>query len=214
MHGVQEVVEPLADGLLGRAVAAAIKPTSREAAMDARLNALLDYILDRGAEGAAAGAPGMLWFGACLVRHFVYTWRPCFQAGTVHVCGNMSEQLFRAACMLNQGCGLAWRADATPRPAGGGEAVWVPTRALALMELLHAVRPNHSLILADFSTLPDVKVAGKNAPLVAQKVCGWVCGSFQAAAQWAMTGAQLPARASATNGWKRLDDTRPDLQGV
>lgn len=61
---------------------------------------------------------------------------------------------------------------------GGGEAAWLPTRTLALLELLHGVRPNHSLLLADFSELPDVKVAGRGAPLVAQKVCGvvlWMC---------------------------------------
>jgi hypothetical protein len=35
--------------------------------------------------------------------------------------------------------------------------------------VLHAVRPAHRLIAADFDTLPDVIVAGTNAPLVASK---------------------------------------------
>jgi hypothetical protein len=44
--------------------------------------------------------------------------------------------------------------------------VWLPTRCLQLLELLHAVLPQHTLIAADFDALPDVVVPGRNAPLV------------------------------------------------
>jgi hypothetical protein len=37
---------------------------------------------------------------------------------------------------------------------------------LQLLELLHAVLPQHTLIAADFDALPDVVVPGRNAPLV------------------------------------------------
>jgi hypothetical protein len=52
--------------------------------------------------------------------------------------------------------------------AADGEAtgVWLPTRCLQLLELLHAVLPQHTLIAADFDALPDVVVPGRNAPLV------------------------------------------------
>eukprot|EP00198_Chlamydomonas_reinhardtii_P004507 XP_001693843.1 predicted protein [Chlamydomonas reinhardtii] len=58
------------------------------------------------------------------------------------------------------------------QPASRDEVLWLPTAAAAFMELLHAVRPNHSLIAADFDKLPDVRLAGRNAPLVAEKVGG------------------------------------------
>lgn len=35
--------------------------------------------------------------------------------------------------------------------------------------MLHTARPAHRLIAADFDALPDVMVAGTNAPLVASK---------------------------------------------
>ncbi|KAL6749802.1 putative S-adenosyl-L-methionine-dependent methyltransferase-domain-containing protein [Haematococcus lacustris] len=53
-----------------------------------------------------------------------------------------------------------------------GEAVFVPTACLALLEILHAVRPNHSLIAGDFDHLPLTKIPGRNAPIVAEKVKG------------------------------------------
>ncbi|MEW5300862.1 MAG: hypothetical protein WDW36_003761 [Sanguina aurantia] len=53
-----------------------------------------------------------------------------------------------------------------------GEIVFVPTASLALLDIIHGLRPNHSLIAADFDALPDVSVAGTNAPLVAEKVDG------------------------------------------
>lgn len=52
------------------------------------------------------------------------------------------------------------------------ETLFVPTGCMALLETLHDARPNHSIIAADFDHLPDVKIAGKNAPLVAEKVDG------------------------------------------
>lgn len=44
--------------------------------------------------------------------------------------------------------------------------VWLPTRCLQLLDTLHAALPSHSLITADFDALPDIKVPGRNAPLV------------------------------------------------
>ncbi|KAG2497193.1 hypothetical protein HYH03_004782 [Edaphochlamys debaryana] len=58
------------------------------------------------------------------------------------------------------------------QPASRDEVLWLPTAAAAFMELLHALRPNHSLIAADFDKLPDVRLPGRNAPLVAEKVGG------------------------------------------
>lgn len=53
-----------------------------------------------------------------------------------------------------------------------GEVLWCPTGGMSLLEVLHRERPNHSLILADFDFLPEVRIPGKNAPLVAEKVGG------------------------------------------
>ena len=53
-----------------------------------------------------------------------------------------------------------------------GEVLFVPTGAMALLEVLIRARPNHSLVLADFDFLPEVRIAGKNAPLVAEKIGG------------------------------------------
>ena len=55
------------------------------------------------------------------------------------------------------------------RLAGEGEAAWVPTGCLALLEALHDARPSHRLLVADFDALPDVRVAGWCAPLVASQ---------------------------------------------
>jgi hypothetical protein len=44
--------------------------------------------------------------------------------------------------------------------------VWLPTRCFELLETLHTAVPYHTLIAADFSALPEVQVAGRNAPLV------------------------------------------------
>ncbi|PNG98991.1 hypothetical protein TSOC_015238, partial [Tetrabaena socialis] len=61
---------------------------------------------------------------------------------------------------------------ADAQPTSRDEVLWLPTAAAAFFELLHAVRPNHSLIAADFDKLPDVQLPGRNAPLIAQKVGG------------------------------------------
>ena len=53
--------------------------------------------------------------------------------------------------------------------SSGGEAWFVPTGAVKLMETLHAKRPNHRLIAADFDSLPNVCIEGVNAPLVASQ---------------------------------------------
>jgi hypothetical protein len=53
-----------------------------------------------------------------------------------------------------------------PAPAGGPDVAFLPTRALALLDALHAARPRHTLIAADFDGLPDVRIPGANAPLV------------------------------------------------
>jgi hypothetical protein len=44
--------------------------------------------------------------------------------------------------------------------------VWLPTRCLQLLETIHTAVPHHTLIAADFNCLPEVRVAGRNAPLV------------------------------------------------
>lgn len=50
--------------------------------------------------------------------------------------------------------------------------VWLPTRCMQLLETLHAAVPRHTLIAADFDALPDIKLAGKNAPLVSGRLEG------------------------------------------
>lgn len=52
------------------------------------------------------------------------------------------------------------------------QVFWIPTGCLTLFETLHYVRPNMTLIAADFSSLPDVKISGVGAPLVASKEGG------------------------------------------
>ncbi|GAB2267242.1 hypothetical protein Dimus_002227 [Dionaea muscipula] len=49
---------------------------------------------------------------------------------------------------------------------------WLPTGCLKLMEALHGALPKMSLIAADFSYLPDVRIPGERAPLVSSKQDG------------------------------------------
>jgi hypothetical protein len=58
--------------------------------------------------------------------------------------------------------------------AGGSESstVFLPTGCLRLLDAVHAARPNHVLIAADFTALPDAVIEGRNAPLVATTVRG------------------------------------------
>lgn len=51
-----------------------------------------------------------------------------------------------------------------------GGTVFLPTTALQLMRTLQRARPQHIIIAADFDALPDVRIAGTNAPLVSQTV--------------------------------------------
>jgi hypothetical protein len=51
-----------------------------------------------------------------------------------------------------------------------GEAVFLPTGCLALLDTLHRMRPRHHLIAADFDELPEVAIPGRSAPLVATTV--------------------------------------------
>ncbi|CAI5524006.1 unnamed protein product [Closterium sp. Naga37s-1] len=54
---------------------------------------------------------------------------------------------------------------------GGGERViWLPTGCLHLLEAIYTARPHATVIAADFSLLPDVRIPGANAPLVAAKL--------------------------------------------
>lgn len=39
-----------------------------------------------------------------------------------------------------------------------------------LLDTLTQARPNHDLLLGDFDKLPDVRISGRNAPLVATTV--------------------------------------------
>eukprot|EP00850_Spirogloea_muscicola_P004023 SM000017S02763 [mRNA] locus=s17:101256:104655:+ [translate_table: standard] len=52
------------------------------------------------------------------------------------------------------------------------EVRWIPTGCMELLQALHTVHPNMTLIAADFDFLPDVVIAGHGAPLVASKVKG------------------------------------------
>ncbi|GJP62912.1 hypothetical protein CLOP_g19977 [Closterium sp. NIES-67] len=52
---------------------------------------------------------------------------------------------------------------------GGERVTWLPTGCMRLLETVYTARPNATVIAADFSFLPDVRIAGANAPLVAAK---------------------------------------------
>ena len=54
--------------------------------------------------------------------------------------------------------------------AGGVDTVFLPTGCMALLEALCAARPQHCLLAADFDALPETRIPGKNAPLVATTV--------------------------------------------
>lgn len=49
---------------------------------------------------------------------------------------------------------------------GVPEPVFLPTSACMLFDAIHHTVPKHEIILADFDHLPDVIIAGENAPLV------------------------------------------------
>ncbi|KAL6526655.1 hypothetical protein OROGR_015745 [Orobanche gracilis] len=49
---------------------------------------------------------------------------------------------------------------------------WLPTGCLKLLKVLHGALPKMSLITSDFSYLPDVRIPGERAPLVASKKDG------------------------------------------
>lgn len=55
-----------------------------------------------------------------------------------------------------------------PRP----RRCWLPTGCLKLLEVLHGALPKMSLVASDFSYLPDVRIPGERAPLVATKKDG------------------------------------------
>ena len=55
-------------------------------------------------------------------------------------------------------------------PYSSEKAIFLPTKAAMLLQSLQAARPNHNLIMADFTSLPDVVIAGRQAPLVTSKV--------------------------------------------
>ncbi|XP_051118024.1 protein arginine methyltransferase NDUFAF7 homolog, mitochondrial isoform X2 [Andrographis paniculata] len=55
-----------------------------------------------------------------------------------------------------------------PRP----RRCWLPTGCLKLLRVLHGALPKMSLIASDFSYLPDVRIPGERAPLVASKEHG------------------------------------------
>lgn len=48
----------------------------------------------------------------------------------------------------------------------GSQVVWLPTVALSFLTEVMRARPNHSVVLADFDALPEVQIAGRNAPIV------------------------------------------------
>ncbi|RWW27058.1 hypothetical protein GW17_00008529, partial [Ensete ventricosum] len=49
---------------------------------------------------------------------------------------------------------------------------WIPTGCLHLLEVLHSALPKMSLIVSDFSYLPEVSIPGARAPLVSTKKDG------------------------------------------
>ena len=55
-------------------------------------------------------------------------------------------------------------------PYASETAIFLPTKAAMLLHSLQKARPNHHLIMADFTSLPDVVIAGRQAPLVTSKV--------------------------------------------
>ncbi|GBF96788.1 hypothetical protein Rsub_09644 [Raphidocelis subcapitata] len=69
--------------------------------------------------------------------------------------------------------------DAALGSGGGPEAVWLPTRCLELLDALHAARPRHTLIAADFDALPDVALPGANAPLVSGRAAPGVARDYK-----------------------------------
>ena len=54
-------------------------------------------------------------------------------------------------------------------PYSSEKAIFLPTKAAILLQTLQAARPNHHLVMADFTSLPDVVIAGRQAPLVTSK---------------------------------------------
>lgn len=50
------------------------------------------------------------------------------------------------------------------------KTIFLPTGAMRLFDTLHAMRPSHTLICADFDNLPETRIHGWNAPLVATTV--------------------------------------------
>ena len=55
-------------------------------------------------------------------------------------------------------------------PADDSGVVFLPTVAQAILENLSREIPSHTLLMMDFDHLPDVRVAGRNAPLVSNTV--------------------------------------------
>ncbi|CAG9466937.1 unnamed protein product [Pedinophyceae sp. YPF-701] len=62
---------------------------------------------------------------------------------------------------------------ASVRGSDEGDAILhLPTTATRFFDALHAARPNHSLLMADFDALPGVQIPGVNAPLVSELIAG------------------------------------------
>ena len=83
--------------------------------------------------------------------------------------------------VLNTIAGVA--ADAHAHQASqGGQALYVPTGALQMMEAMHAACPRHHLIAADFAwfSAAELRLQGTNAPIVSRTVrgCPHACCMF------------------------------------
>ena len=61
---------------------------------------------------------------------------------------------------------------ATTREGGENDVLFLPTAAFSLLKNISANVPSHTLLLMDFSSLPDVQVPGMNAPLISNTVDG------------------------------------------
>lgn len=74
--------------------------------------------------------------------------------------------------LLNYAAGLEPSSGLSSSTLQSDEIVFLPTTCLHFLEVLHAARPYHTLLAADFSGLPDVLLPGRNAPLVSGRAHG------------------------------------------
>lgn len=142
----EEVVRPAADPLVRRCLAALEEQEAEEGgrqALGARLVAAADRLLRGGeAQLAAAGVGPSV----------------CLLSNRLRRRQHQHHLVISSILCMHRHAGEA------------GEAAFLPTGALQLMDALHAARPNHHLLAGDFDALPETRVPGRGAPLVATTV--------------------------------------------